>query len=150
MNIKLIQLCFLVVVLATSCKNKAHTDQEKAIVSSSKEELVVLNSFSEFKQYIDKDNVKVKLKAGNYQIDEAEKIRFIEITGNHSYFDLTGVRFMVDTKLFSRTDLEKSDDGNSMYCAIEISGNDVTLEGLYIETYGDKPGIQSKIKFSIW
>lgn len=146
MNIKLIQLCFLVVVLATSCKNKAHTDQEKAIVSSSKEELVVLNSFSEFKQYIDKDNVKVKLKAGNYQIDEAEKIRFIEITGNHSYFDLTGVRFMVDTKLFSRTDLEKSDDGNSMYCAIEISGNDVTLEGLYIETYGDKPGIQSKNK----
>lgn len=53
---------------------------------------------------------------------------------------------MVDTKLFSRTDLKKSDDGNGMYCAIEITGNNVTLEGLYIETYGDQPGRQSKNK----
>ena len=53
---------------------------------------------------------------------------------------------MVDTKLFSRTDLNKSNDGNPMYCAIEISGNNVVLEGLYIETYGDQPGRQSKNK----
>jgi hypothetical protein len=32
----------------------------------------------EFKKYIDKDNVKVKLNAGNYQIDDAKKIRFME------------------------------------------------------------------------
>ncbi|KJD37266.1 hypothetical protein PW52_02265 [Tamlana sedimentorum] len=108
--------------------------------------IIEISSIAEFKKYINQDNVHVKLKPGNYQIDAAEKIRFIEITGNNSYFDLTGARFMVDTKLFNRPDLIKSNDGNSMYCAIEISGNHTTLEGLYIETYGDTPGRQSKNK----
>lgn len=108
--------------------------------------VIEISSITEFKKYINQDNVHVKLKLGNYQIDSAEKIRFIEITGNNSYFDLTGARFMVDTKLFNRPDLIKSSDGNSMYCAIEISGNHTTLEGLYIETYGDTPGRQSKNK----
>ena len=86
---------------------------------------VTIETLSEFKTYITKDNVKVKLKEGNYQIDDAESIRFIQLTGSNSHFDLTGVRFMVDTKLFSRTDLAKSDDGNGMYCAIEISGKNI-------------------------
>ncbi|GIZ09767.1 hypothetical protein [Flavobacterium sp. UMI-01] len=110
------------------------------------DKVIEVSSLSEFRSYLDKDNVKVKMKAGNYQIDTALKNRFIEITGNNSYFDLRGVRFMVDSKLFSRNDLTKSKDGNSMYCAIEISGKDVTFEGLYIETYGDTPGRQSKNK----
>ena len=107
---------------------------------------ITVNTLSDFKKYIDKDDVYVKLAPGHYQIDEAEKIRFIEITGNNSHYDLTGVRFMVDTKLFHRKDLVKSDDGNSMYCAIEISGKNTTFEGLYIETYGDSSGLQSKNK----
>ncbi|RED94625.1 right-handed parallel beta-helix repeat-containing protein [Marinoscillum furvescens] len=111
-----------------------------------KKEVVEIATLDELKQYLPKSNVQVKLKPGNYQIDEAESIRFIRITGNNAHYDLNGVRFMVDTKLFSRPDLAKSDDGNSMYCAIEISGNDVTLEGLYIETYGHTPGRQSKNK----
>ena len=109
-------------------------------------EVILVNTLSELEEYLDKDNVKVKLTPGNYQIDKAESIRFIRFTGNNSHFDFTGVHFMVDTKLFSRTDLVKSDDGNSMYCAIEISGSHVVLEGLYIETYGDTPGLQSKNK----
>ncbi|MEO9513477.1 MAG: hypothetical protein ABJN84_04360 [Flavobacteriaceae bacterium] len=109
-------------------------------------EVILVNTLSELKEYLDKDNVKVKLTPGNYQIDKAENIRFIRFMGNDTHFDFTGVRFMVDTKLFSRMDLAKSDDGNSMYCAIEISGNGVILEGLYIETYGDTPGNQSKNK----
>jgi len=109
-------------------------------------EIIEISSLTEFKKYLNKDNVHVKLKEGNYQIDDAKKIRFLEITSNNSYYDLKGARFMVDTKLFSRTDLIKSNDGNSMYCAIEISGNNVTLEGLYIETYGNTPGRQSRNK----
>jgi len=144
MYIKLTKLCFLILVLAISCQKPVHNKEDKTL--EPQEDFIEINSLSEFKQYLNKDNVRVKLKEGNYQIDEAKKIRFIEITGNHSYFDLTGVRFMVDTKLFSRSDLEKSKDGNSMYCAIEISGNHTTLEGLYIETYGNKPGLQSKNK----
>ncbi|MFY0686452.1 MAG: right-handed parallel beta-helix repeat-containing protein [Cyclobacteriaceae bacterium] len=124
-------------LMLSACKSESPDDQSGVIE---------LNSLKEFKQYIDKDHVKIKLAAGNYQIDDANSIRFIQITGNDSYYDLQGVRFMVDTKLFSREDLAKSDDGNSMYCAIEITGNQVTLEGLYIETYGGQPGRQSKNK----
>jgi len=115
-------------------------------VVDNQQEVIEVQTLSEFKKYLNKDNVKVKLAAGNYQIDDAKKIRFMEFTGNNSYFDLTGARFMVDTKLFSRNDLESSNDGNDMYCAIEVSGKNVTLEGLYIETYGDTPGKQSKNK----
>ncbi|CAN0603879.1 unnamed protein product, partial [Ectocarpus sp. 12 AP-2014] len=115
-------------------------------VVDNQQEVIEVQTLSEFKKYLNKDNVKVKLAAGNYQIDDAKKIRFMEFTGNNSYFDLTGARFMVDTKLFSRNDLKSSNDGNDMYCAIEVSGKNVTLEGLYIETYGDTPGKQSKNK----
>ncbi|WP_434035563.1 hypothetical protein [Formosa sp. 4Alg 33] len=118
----------------------------QAQVKGDQKKVVEVSSLTEFRTYLNQDNVHVKLKAGNYQVDDAKKIRFFEITGNNSYFDLKGARFMVDSKLFSRPDLIKSTDGNSMYCAIEISGNHVMLEGLYIETYGDTPGLQSKNK----
>ncbi|PKA96748.1 parallel beta helix pectate lyase-like protein [Flavobacteriaceae bacterium MAR_2009_75] len=116
------------------------------IVCTEKEEVLLVDTLTEFKSYLSKDNVSVKLAPGNYQIDQADNIRFIRFTGNNTYFDLTGVRFNVDSRLFSRTDLTKSDDGNSMYCAIEVSGKNVTLQGLYIETYGNRTGIQSKNK----
>ncbi|WP_282123103.1 right-handed parallel beta-helix repeat-containing protein [Algibacter mikhailovii] len=134
---KEIIIIWSVLLMCFSCRAQS-SDKQRPMVE--------VNTISEFKKYLNKDNVNVKLESGNYQIDDAEKVRFIEITGNNSSFDLRGVRFMVDSKLFSRTDLIKSDDGNSMYCAIEISGNHVTLDGLYIETYGDTPGRQSKNK----
>ncbi|SDM69244.1 right-handed parallel beta-helix repeat-containing protein [Kriegella aquimaris] len=118
----------------------------KTSMTGNRNGVIKVATLLEFKKYLDKDNVEVRLAPGNYQINDAKKIRFMEFTGNNTHFDLTGVRFMVDTKLFSRDDLAISDDGNSMYCAIEISGKNVTLEGLYIETYGDKPGRQSKNK----
>lgn len=137
---KFLKPLFFVVVTCVVIVSFANTK------SKNKNEIIEVSTLSEFKAYLNKDNVKVKLIAGNYQIDNAESIRFISFTGNNTYFDLTGVRFMVDTKLFSRKDLTKSNDGNSMYCAIEISGDNVMLKGLYVETYGDKPGRQSKNK----
>lgn len=116
------------------------------IESAERNEVVLVHTLAEFKSYLSKDNVSVKLAPGNYQIEDADNIRFIRFTGSNTYFDLKGVRFNVDSQLFSRTDLTKSKDGNSMYCAIEISGKNVTLEGLYIETYGNHPGRQSKNK----
>lgn len=115
-------------------------------ITKKKSSVIHVSSLSEFKEYLNKDNIIIKLKEGNYQIDDAENIRLMQFTGSNSYFDLNGARFMFDTKLFSRTDLAKSDDGNSMYCAIEVKGNNVTIEGLYVETYGDQPGRQSKNK----
>lgn len=136
---KMTQASWIITLLAMVFVFPANAVQESL-------DIVEIETLSEFRQYLDKSNVHIRLKAGNYQIDDAESIRFIRITGNNAHYDLTGVRFMVDTRLFSREDLAKSDDGNSMYCAIEISGNDVTLEGLYIETYGGHPGRQSKNK----
>ncbi|WP_157486574.1 hypothetical protein [Maribacter forsetii] len=118
----------------------------KITVDNTQQEVIEVSSIAELKTYINVDSVKVKLAAGNYQIDDAKKIRFLEFTGNNTHFDLKGARFMVDTKLFSRKDLESSNDGNDMYCVIEVSGKNVMLEGLYIETYGDTPGKQSKNK----
>ncbi|KAA5825194.1 hypothetical protein FPF71_08360 [Algibacter amylolyticus] len=144
---RLTKLCFLslsFLILFVSCQD-ARAKAKDEVVSIQKE-IITVNSLSDFKKYIDKDDVKIKLAPGNYQIDQAKSIRFIAVTGNNSHYDLTGVRFMVDTKLFSRKDLAKSDDGNSMYCAIEISGNNTVFEGLYIETYGDASGLQSKNK----
>lgn len=134
---KLILLVAFVFVLAVSfTKNTSDEPQE----------LIGVHTLSEFKTYLGKDGVRVKLASGNYQIDDAQKIRFIEFTGNNTHFDLSGMRFMVVTKLFSRDDMELSNDGNSLYCAIEIYKKNVNLEGLYIENYGDKPGKQSKNK----
>ncbi|MEP3837807.1 MAG: hypothetical protein ABJM36_09170 [Algibacter sp.] len=144
MYMKFVNLCFLALVLLVSCQQAPKKAEHEDV--KIQEEFITVNSLSDFNKYLDKDDVKVKLAPGNYQIDQAENIRFIAVTGNNSHYDLTGVRFMVDTKLFSRTDLAKSDDGNSMYCAIEISGNHTTFEGLYIETYGDSSGLQSKNK----
>ncbi|CDF79571.1 pectin lyase fold protein [Formosa agariphila KMM 3901] len=144
---KLIRLYFLslsFIILFASCQETSKKVEQETV--EVQEEFITVHTLSDFKKYIDKDGVKIKLAPGNYQIDQAESIRFIAITGNHSHYDLTGARFMVDTKLFSRTDLAKSDDGNSMYCAIEISGNHTTFEGLYIETYGGASGLQSKNK----
>lgn len=130
---------FSFLILGVSCKS---TNGE----NTSEDSFIVIDNLADLKLYAAKDNVNVRLERGNYQIDDAESIRFLQFTGNNSHFNLKDVRFMVDTKLFSRTDLKESNDGNSMYCAIEISGNNVTVEGLYIETYGDKPGRQSKNK----
>lgn len=142
-DIKHIKIILILAAIAVNGVVFAH-DNVKTLARV--DSFILANSLPELKTYIGKDNVKVKLKEGNYQIDDAESIRFMQFTGNNSHFDLAGCRFMVDTKLFSRTDLAKSDDGNSMYCAIEISGKNVIFEGLYIETYGDKAGRQSKNK----
>jgi hypothetical protein len=136
-----ILFCTLIsfMILVISCKT---SNEEKV----SEDNFTVINNLTDLRLYAAKDNVNIRLESGNYQIDSAESIRFLQFTGNNSHFNLEDVRFMVDTKLFSRTDLKKSTDGNAMYCAIEISGNNVIMEGLYIETYGDKAGIQSKNK----
>ena len=144
-NIKLIFWFFLISFMSSG-DLIAEVKSNCNVEFSRKKEILTVTTLSEFKKYIDKDNVFVKLVPGNFQIDQAEKIRFIEITSNESHFDLNGVRFMVDTKLFSRKDLLDSEDGNSMHCVIEISGKNTVFEGLYIETYGGKPGKQSKNK----
>ncbi|MBY5959125.1 hypothetical protein KUV50_13315 [Membranicola marinus] len=137
-NLKMLFLLILITlaIVAPAQENKALSQQG----------LIEIDNLSDLRIYAKKNGVEVKLKPGNYQIDEAKSIRFMQFAGHNSYFDLRNCRFMVDTRLFRRTDLKRSEDGNNMYSAIEISGNNVTLEGLYLETYGGHSGRQSKNK----
>lgn len=127
-------------LIATGCKHSP--SQEKTEYNDT----ILVNNLSDFRKYITQDDVKVKMKAGNYQVDYAECIRFFQISANNAFFDMKGVRFNVDSKLFTRDDLATSNDGNSMYCVIELAGNNTTIEGLYVETYGGYAGRQSKNK----
>ena len=107
---------------------------------------IFVDDMTEFRSYASLDNVKIRLKAGPYKIDKAYCTRFVEFSGNNSQYDMKGVSIMVDTKLFSQKNLARGNSEKSLYCALEISGKNNSMEGLYIETYGDHPGHQSKNK----
>ncbi|MEQ8338936.1 MAG: hypothetical protein RIA62_16370 [Cyclobacteriaceae bacterium] len=107
---------------------------------------IEIDDIDALRTYASQDHVKVRLLPGFYQIDEADCKQFIQFTGNHSVYDMTGARIMVDTQLFTQTDLSPGLNDGRMYCVIGIHGDNVHMEGLYIETYGDTPGVQSRNK----
>lgn len=107
---------------------------------------IQLSDLNTLRGYSNQDNVKVRLLPGYYQLDKAFCKQFIQFTGKNSVFDMRGANIMVDTKLFSQTDLSPGMNDGRMYCAIAIHGNNVQMEGPYVETYGDFPGIQSRNK----
>lgn len=119
-------------------------DDQKAMVDE--KGFIQVNDLKTLRGYANQDNVKVRLVPGSYQLDKAYCKQFIQFTGNNSVYDLTGANIMVDTKLFARTDLSPGMNDGRMYCAIAIHGNNVQMEGPYVETYGDTPGIQSRNK----
>ncbi|GAB5552962.1 MAG: hypothetical protein Sapg2KO_25530 [Saprospiraceae bacterium] len=119
-------------------------DDQKPMVDQNG--FVQVSDLSTLRAYASQDRVKVRLLPGYYQIDKAYCKQFIQFTGNNSVYDLTGANIMVDTKLFTRTDLSPGLNDGRMYCAIAIHGNNVQMEGPYVETYGDTPGIQSRNK----
>ncbi|MCJ8164286.1 right-handed parallel beta-helix repeat-containing protein [Pontibacter sp. E15-1] len=107
---------------------------------------VVIDNLTDLRSYATQDGVKVRLKPGHYQLDKAYCRQFIQFTGSNSVYDLRGANIMVDTRLFSRTDLAPGINDAVMYCAIAIHGDGVQIEGPYVETYGDTPGHQSRNK----
>ena len=54
-------------------------------LTENQQEVIEVSTLSEFKKYLDKGHVNVKLAAGNDQIDDAKKIRFMEFTGNNTH-----------------------------------------------------------------
>ncbi len=102
---------------------------------------IMIESLGALRGYAQMDSVKVRLRPGTYRLNKTLYNHFIEFTGNGSEYDLTGVRIQVDTELFS-------DFGTSIgfYSVIDLTGDYITMEGVYVETYGDQPGIQGKNK----
>ena len=119
-------------------------DEKKAVVDE--EGFTTTDDITELRGYASQDNIKVRLKPGYYQVDKAFCKQFIQFTGNNSVYDMRGVNIMVDTKLFARTDLSPGLNDGRMYCAIGIHGNNIQMDGVYVETYGDTPGMQSRNK----
>lgn len=117
-----------------------------ALPTRAQDDFIQISDLKALRAYADKDQVKVRLQPGFYQLDSADCKQFIQFTGNNSVYDLTGVHIMVDTRLFTRTDLSPGLHDGRMYCAIAIHGDSVLMEGPYIETYGNHPGVQSRNK----
>ncbi len=123
---------------------KLTADNQEAILDE--DGFILVGNMTEFRGYACEDNVKVRLKPGPYQIDKALCRQFVEFTGSNSSFDLKGARIMVDTKLFSQSDVAQGVYDDRLYAAMGIHGDHITMEGIYIETYGDRPGITSRNK----
>ncbi len=119
-------------------------DDQKIVVDD--KGFIQVNDLKTLRGYANQNNVKVRLLPGSYQLDKAYCKQFIQFTGDNSVYDLTGASILVDTKLFTRKDLSPGMNDGRMYCAIAIHGNNVQMEGPYVETYGDTPGIQSRNK----
>lgn len=120
------------------------TDNQKPVTD--KDGFIVIDNINEFRGYASESNVKVRLKPGAYQINKALFRKFIEFTGNNSNYDMNGAKIMVDTKLFSQFGVALGGGEAMIYCVMGLSGNQITMEGPYIETYGNQPGIQSRNK----
>ena len=100
--------------------------------ASAATEFTIIKSLDALRPYLGKDNVKVRLAPGVYRLDSATAPDFLEFTGNGSHFDFNGVKLEVDTTL-----LEKTKGESNM---LLITGDRVFLEGLAIETIGNKYG----------
>ncbi len=79
----------------------------------------LLDKFSQIYDYIDKDNVKVRVAPGSYLLDRADNEPLISFTGSNSHFDLTGVKLIADRPC------------NTI---IGLIGSSIILEGLHLET----------------
>lgn len=121
----------------------AYDDQKAAVDEKG---FIQVGDLTTLRGFATQDDVKVRLLPGYYQLDKAYCKQFIQFTGNNSIYDMRGANIMVDTKLFTRTDLSPGRNDGRMYCAIAIHGNNVQMEGPYVETYGDTPGVQSRNK----
>lgn len=107
-------------------------------------EFVPIRSIDELRHFASLDGVKVRMEPGLYRMSDAEDHHFIRFTGNESHFDLTGVTFEIDNKLFSKFGVVPGKNG--FYCVIDLIGDGIVFEGLTTRNVGAEHGIQSRNK----
>jgi hypothetical protein len=106
----------------------------------------LIDKIDELRGYAGESNVKIKLKPGTYRIDNALFRYFMEFTGSNTHWDLKGVKLQVDTRLFRQFGVAPNGGEALIYCVLGLSGTNMTMEGLEVETFGHQPGIASRNK----
>ncbi len=105
---------------------------------------IVIDNLDEFRGYASADDMKLRLKPGTYHLNRALFRSFIEFTGSDNHYDLKGVKLRVDTVLFRQFSTASGPAG--IYCVLIISGDRNVMEGLEVETYGNKYGVSGRNK----
>ncbi|WP_136081420.1 right-handed parallel beta-helix repeat-containing protein [Pontiella desulfatans] len=105
---------------------------------------VETGSLKEFREYLAKDNVKVRMKPGVYQVEDAPDHHFFRFTGNDSHFDMSGVTFEIDNRLFSKFGVVPGKNG--FYCVVDLIGDRIVFEGLTTRNIGGEHSAQSRNK----
>lgn len=105
---------------------------------------IVIDSLNELRGYASADNMKLRLTPGTYPLSRALFRHFIEFTGNHNHYDLTGVKLRADTVLFRQ--FGRAGGPAGIYCVLGISGHGNVMEGLEVETVGNQYGVSGRNK----
>lgn len=151
-------ICFLILNCTTESDNEwvapVNTEKEENPNNPIEEDVVVISSLEELRDYASKDNGNIKMEPGTYTIDDASYFKIIaapryddtndeipdgtynistlfHFSGNNNVFDLTGVKIKVDTSIYPEID----NDGkiNEVF----ITGNGNTIKGLEFRNLGD-------------
>ena len=105
---------------------------------------VEINSLKELRAYTSRSNVKVRMKPGTYRIDDAPDHHFFRFTGSDSHYDMSGVTFEIDNRLFSKFGVVPGKDG--FYCVIDLIGDRIVFGGLTTKNIGPENSCQSRNK----
>lgn len=105
---------------------------------------IEIDSLEALRRYLSVDRVHVRMKPGTYRIDEAPDHHFFRFTGDHARFDMTGVTFEIDNRLFSKFGVVPGRDG--FYCVIDLIGDGIVFEGLTTKNIGPENSAQSRNK----
>ncbi|MDF7826411.1 right-handed parallel beta-helix repeat-containing protein [Pontiellaceae bacterium B12227] len=106
--------------------------------------LVEIDSLKELRAYASASNITVRMKPGTYRIEEAPDHHFFRFTGSDSRYDLRGVTFEIDNRLFSKFGVVPGKNG--FYCVIDLIGDGIVMEGLTTKNIGGEHSAQSRNK----
>ncbi|WP_372795844.1 right-handed parallel beta-helix repeat-containing protein [Pontiella sp.] len=107
-------------------------------------DFIEIDSLDALRSYLSADDVKIRMKPGTYRIDDAPDHHFFRFTGSRTRFDLTGVTFEIDNRLFSKFGVVPGKDG--FYCVIDLIGDSIHFEGLTTRNTGPENSAQSRNK----
>lgn len=97
--------------------------------SEKNEEYILVDSVDALRELLNQDEIKVKMKAGEYKLKESVSPSFFEITGSDAVFDFTGAKIIVPSLVLSEDPNQRD--------IFRLTGDRITLKGLEIQTTGN-------------